>query len=178
MARPSLASLAGVYFRIGNQTFGSGSTTIILLTREFIERGWLSQMQCDFFFALARVVPGTNVLAFVSGSAYAMRSWRGALAAVFAYTVPASLIVIALTLLYQRWHAHPVGGAAIGAAMAAIVGIIVGAAWLLVAPRLRSGDVLRTITLVLAAIVLSFRISPLAIIGLAAVAGYFWPERE
>lgn len=166
-----------MYFRIGNQTFGSGTTTVVLLSREMTERGWLNQMQCDFFYALARVVPGTNVLAFVAASAFAVRSWRGALAAILVYTVPASVVVIGLTLLYQRWHDHPIGGAAIGAAMSSIVGIIVSAAWLLTAPRLRTGDWVRTVVLVVTAVVLSFWLSPLAVIALAAVAGYFWPER-
>ena len=178
MARPSLASLAAVYFRIGNQTFGSGTTTVLLLSREFTERGWLTRLECDFYYALSRVVPGTNVLAFVSASASAIRSWRGAVAAIVAYTIPASAVVIALTLAYQRWHDHPIGGAAIATAMSAIVGIIVGAAWLLAAPRVRSADWKRTVALIAGAVLLSFWLSPLLILAIAAVAGYFWPERS
>ena len=177
MPRPSLRSLTGVYFRVGNQTFGSGTTTVLLLSDELSQRGWLTRLQCDFFYALSRVVPGTNVLAFVAASSYAIRSWRGAIAAVVAYTIPASAVVIGLTLAYQRWNAHPIGGAAIGTAMSSIVGIIVGAAWMLVAPRIRSRDWVRTMSLVAFAVILSFWLSPLVIIGLGALAGYFWPER-
>src|SRR5688500_6405026 len=132
MARPSLRALAALYFRVGNQTFGSGSTTVVLLSRELAERKWLLPLQCDLLFALARVVPGTNVLAFSAATAHAVRGWRGATAALLAYTVPASLLVVLLTLVYQRWHSHPLGGAAILAAMSAIVGIVAGGAWLLI----------------------------------------------
>ena len=178
MSQPSLRSLAALYFRVGNQTFGSGNTTTVLLTREMTERGWLKQLQCDLFFALARVVPGTNVLAFSSMAAHAVRGWRGALVALLAYTVPASAIVIALTLVYQRWNSHPVGGSAISAAMSSIAGIIAGGAWLLMAPRLRAGEWLRTSLLVAGAILLSRWLSPLWVMAAGTAVGYFWPERR
>ena len=178
MSRPSIRTLAGLYLRVGNQTFGSGSTTVVLLTKEMTERHWLTKWQCDLFVALASIVPGTNVLAFSAMSAHAVRGWRGATAALLAYTIPASLIVLALTAAYIRWNAHPLGGAAFTAAMSAIVGIIVGGAWLLVSPRMRSGDWVRTTALVLGAVVLSRYLSPLTIMAVGAAVGYFWPERQ
>ena len=178
MTRPSLSALAALYCRIGNQTFGSGNTTSVLLTREITERGWLPQFQCDLLFALARVVPGTNVLAFSAAVAHAIRGWRGAVAAMLAYTVPASAFVIGLTLAYQKWHAHPVGGEAILCAMSALVGIVTGGAWLLILPRIRACEWIRTLVLVTGAVLLSRWLSPLTIMAIAAAAGYFWPERE
>lgn len=175
---PGLTELAAVVCRIGITTFGSGTTTVILLSREMTERKWLLQRQCDSFYALARVVPGTNVLAFVASSAHAVRGWVGAAAAVVALSVPASFVVVALTLAYERWHNHPAGGAVIGAAMASIAGIILGAAWLLSRPRFVRGDRIRAFLLVAGAAALSQWISPLMVIGAAAVAGYFWPDRS
>jgi chromate transporter len=178
VSKPSLRTLAALYFRIGNQTFGSGSTTVVLLTGAMTERGWLQRFQCDSFFALARVVPGTNVLAFASATAHAVRGWPGAITAILAYTVPASAVVIVLTLAYQRWNGHPVGGGAITAAMSSIVGIISGGAWLLAAPHLRSQERLRAAALVLGAVVLSLWLAPLTIMAIGAAVGFFWPERE
>jgi chromate transporter len=176
--RPSLATIASLFFRIGNTTFGSGAATVVFLSQEMERRQWLARWQLDLFYAVARVVPGTNVLAFVAASAHAVRGWWGAMAAVLALSVPASGIVVLLTLLYERWHDDPVGGAVIGAAMAAIVGIIAGAAWILAWPRFVPGDRFRTAVLVIGAAALSFWISPLPVIALGALAGYFWPERE
>jgi chromate transporter len=138
----------------------------------------LTQPQCDLFYALARVVPGTNVLAFVAATAHAIRSWTGAVAAVIAYTIPASAIVVALTLAYGQWRDHPVGGPAIAAAMSSIVGIIVAAGWLLVVPRLRPGSRIRTGTFVAAALIVSVWLPPLAVLALGGAAGYFWRERQ
>jgi chromate transporter len=176
--RPSLATIAGLFFRVGNKTFGSGAATVVLLSREIEERRWLPRWQLDLFYAVARVVPGTNVLAFIAASAHAVRGWPGAIAAVLALSVPASAIVVLLTLIYERWHEHPVGGAAVGAAMAAIVGIIMGAAWLLAFPRFLPGERLRTAVLVAGAAILSLWLSPLQVLALGAIAGFFWPERS
>lgn len=177
-ARPSLAAIASLFFRVGNKTFGSGAATVVLLSREMAERQWLERWQSDLFFALARVVPGTNVMAFVAASAHALRGWIGMAVAISALSIPASAIVVLLTLAYERWYEHPVGGAIIGGAMAAIVGIIIGAAWILAAPRFIPGERVRTAALVGGAALLSMWLAPLTIIAMAAVAGYFWPEHE
>lgn len=178
LERPSLSALASLYFRIGNSTFGSGTTTVVLLSREMTERHWLESWQCDSMYTLARVVPGTNVLAFVAASAYAIRGWVGAIVSLLALSIPASCVIVALTLGYERFHSHPLGQPAISTAMAAIVGIIVGAAWLLAWPKFRPGGRVRTVTLVVAALVLSIWLSPLTILGLAAATGYFWRGSE
>ena len=142
------------------------------------ERKWLERWQSDAIYTLSRVVPGTNVLAFVAAAAHALRGWTGAIAATLALSIPASCVVVALTLVYQRWHSHPFGAAAIGAAMAAIVGIVAGAGWLMAASRFKPGARVRTCLFVLAAALLSFYLSPLAVMALGAAAGWLWPEVE
>jgi chromate transporter len=96
--RPSLRELAWLFFRIGNTTFGSGSTIIVLLKREVTDRGWVPEWQADLLFALSRVVPGTNVLAFVASTAHAVRGWTGATVSLIALSVPASFVMVGLTL--------------------------------------------------------------------------------
>ena len=176
--RPSIAQIAGLFFRIGNQTFGSGAAAVALLSREMDERKWLERWESDATYTLSRVVPGTNVLAFVAAAAHAVRGWPGAIAAMLALSIPASCVVVALTLVYERWHSHPFGNAAIGAAMAAIVGIVSGAAWLMAVSRFRPGARVRTCVFVVAAALLSFYLSPLSVVALGAVAAYLWPERQ
>src|SRR5438309_8949921 len=60
----TLARLTAVFFRIGNTTFGGGDPTVAALRRELIDRkGWLTDNDYAIAYALARVTPGTNVLA-------------------------------------------------------------------------------------------------------------------
>lgn len=170
--------MAGLFFRIGNKTFGSGAAAVALLSREMDERRWLERWQSDAIYALSRVVPGTNVLAFVAASAHAVRGWPGAVAALLALSVPASCAVVALTLAYEHFHATPVGDAVIGAAMAAIVGIVCGAAWLLAVRQYQPRARVRTCVLVVGAALLSFYLSPLTVLALGGAVGYVWPERR
>jgi chromate transporter len=171
---PSLATVARDFFRIGVGTFGSGHTTMILLGENMVRRGWMPQSSFDAFYTLSRVVPGTNLIAFVAACGHAARGWPGAVAAVFALSVPASAVVILLTLAYLRWNDHPVGRNVIEFAMASIVGILAGASVLLILPRLRAGRRGRTLLIAAASLVLSAFLGPLPILALAAAAGWFW----
>ncbi len=169
----SLTALARIVARTGVSTLGSGNTTSILLGREFDRRQWFGPAQFDLCFTLARAVPGTNLFAFVAAMGWYVRGWPGALVSVAALSVPASLVVVLLTLGYQTWHTHPLGRPAIEAAMASIVGVIAAASWLLVRPRLRH---IRTPVLVIGAFLLARYLSPIAIMAIAAAVGYFWRE--
>ncbi|MBC7927306.1 MAG: chromate transporter [Bryobacteraceae bacterium] len=175
--KPGLIELAELFFRIGNTTFGSGATTIVLISEEMNRREWLPRWRTDLLFTLARVVPGTNLLAFVASTGHVLQGWRGATAALLALSVPASCGMLLLTLGYQHWNGTRFGDAFITAAMSAIVGVIVGGGWLLAYPRFQRSSRLRTILMVVGAALLSRYLSPLVILLLAGVTGYFWPER-
>ena len=173
--------MVAIFARIAVATFGSGNTTTALLGEEFIERRqWLRREQYALSFALARATPGTNLLGFCTAIGWFMRGWIGGLAALTAVSAPAGVVVVLLTLAYQTWHTHPLGNAAITAAMASIVGVIAAGAWLLVRPHLDRANAYRTTTIVLGALICSlvFEIAPVRVIAAAAIVGYLWPERE
>ena len=173
-SRPPIGTLAWIVARTGIGTFGSGNTTSVILARELDERGWFGPAQFDLCFTIARAVPGTNLFAYIAAMGWYLRGWPGAVVAVAALSIPASAVVVLLTLAYQTWHTHPLGKAAIEAAMACIVGVMAAGAWWLVKPRARS---LRTAVLVLGALALSPYLSPVAVMALAAAVGYFWQDR-
>jgi chromate transporter len=177
--RPRLRELAKVFLRVGNVTFGSGASATVLLREEIVEqRGWLGKHQFALCYALARVTPGTNLFALFTAAGWYMRGWQGAIVATVAASLPASIIVILLTLGYLAIYTSRLGQAAISGAMAAVLGTIVAGSWLLVEPDVLSRNWLRTLTLVVGAMVLSlgFHMSPIPIVGLAALTGFFWQE--
>jgi Chromate transport protein ChrA len=124
--------------------------------------------------------PGTNLIAFCAAVAWLIRGWAGAILVLFAVSVPASGVAVLLSFLIEALESSPLGAGAIAGAMASVIGIIVGGAWLLMRPQLISRNWLRTVTLVTGACLLSlvWNASPLAVLGLAAAVGYLWPERE
>jgi chromate transporter len=178
LVRPRLGDFFFAFLRIGNSTFGSGTMMVTLLAEEMRERRWLEQARIDLYFTLSRVLPGTNVMAFVASAAHAVRGWPGVALALMATSVPASAVTLVLTLAYQRWNTTPLGGAFLGGAMSAIVGVILAAAWRIALPGLASGARARTAALAIGAAALSFWLSPLLILALAATLGAIWPRPE
>src|SRR5579884_1999136 len=63
----TLKRLAILHFRVGNMTFGGGDPTLAALHSELVGvRKWITVDQYGLVFALARITPGTNLLAFRS----------------------------------------------------------------------------------------------------------------
>src|SRR5437763_16316125 len=94
---PRLSHLAGVFFRIGNTTVGGGEPTVAALQKELVRRGWLSPEQFGLSYALARLTPGTNMLAFCAAAGWYVLGLAGSAAGVVAVTVPSSVLVVWLT---------------------------------------------------------------------------------
>src|ERR1700692_4756224 len=131
--RPTLGRLTGLYFRIGNTTFGGGTPTIAALPRELIERqGWINQEDFALAYALARITPGTNVLAFCAATGARVLRIRGAVAAVLAVTLPSAVLAVFLTMGYENWRSNATVMAAVGGAAAAVAGMMWSSVWSLV----------------------------------------------
>jgi len=178
--RPSLGEIARVVFRISNTTFGGGYITIAALKREMVdERHWISETDYALSFALARITPGTNILAFCAGVGSVMRGMPGAIAAVVAGTVPSALIAVLLMSVFESWQHNPVMASALAGALAAACGMLWAVVFSIVGPLL--GGTLRTIRgvgIAGGAFVVSwfFGWTPIPVIAAAAAIGYFWKD--
>ena len=107
--KPSLASLTNLYLKIGNTTFGGGDPTMALLQRELIFRKWITQEDFALAYSLARVTPGTNVLAFCAATGARVLGLAGAFAAVLAVTLPSAILAVLLTRGFEAWRTQRVG---------------------------------------------------------------------
>lgn len=181
MSSPTLAALTGTLARIGNLTFGGGSATVAALQREMVDRRqWLDRPTFALCYALSRVTPGTNLLAFCTGVGWRLQGLRGALLAVVASSLPAAAITWVATVGFEQGAEQPLVAAAIQGAVAAAVGILLASFWSLVRPYLEPGQRLVAVAVVGAAIGLSvgLGVSPVRVLLLAAVAGVAWPGRQ
>jgi len=179
--KPSLLELGSVFFRIGNFTFGGGSATTAALQREIVEqRRWYDIMQFSLCYALARVTPGTNLLAFCTASAWLLRGWRGALLALLVVSIPSCALVYLVTIGFDTWSRNRFFQAAIAGALAASVGALLASFWLLVRPYLNRQHWIQTAIIVVGSIALSLIAgwSPVAVLILAGVIGFFWKEKK
>ncbi len=180
MPRPTLGEITRVILRISNTTFGGGYVTMAVLKRELVdERNWLTESDYALSFALARITPGTNILAFCAGVGSAMGGIPGAIAAVIAGTLPSALIAVLLMVFFESWQRHPLMAGALAAALAAACGMLWAVVITIVRPLL--GNAMRTlrgIGITAAAFVVSwfFGWTPIPVIAAAAFIGYFWKD--
>ncbi len=175
MNKPSLASFTGLYLKIGNTTFGGGDPTMALLQRELIARKWITREEFALAYSLARVTPGTNVLAFCAATGARVLGLAGAFAAVLAVTLPSAILAVLLTRGFETWRTHPWAMAAIGGTVAAVSGMMWASVLALIKPYLGWRVVLFTGGAFLAA--WKFHVTPVPVILVAALAGYAWTEK-
>jgi chromate transporter len=122
MSQPSLKQIADVFVRYANFTLGGGSATTAVIHEEIVgRRHWVSEEQFALSFALGRLTPGTNVLAFCTGIGWILRRGWGAVVALLAASIPCTLIVVAITMLFSKWQENHYAQAAIKGAIAAAV---------------------------------------------------------
>jgi len=178
MARPQLTDVTRLFFRVGVTVFGGGDPTIAILQREFYRRNWLSPEKFAIAFGLARLTPGTNVLAFCAAAGWYLLGFGGALAVVLAITIPASVLVVWLTSAYDLTAHYRLAQSIANALLAAAVGTMIGAALLLVRTQCKTGRWLKPLAISLGAFLLAIiaNLTPLQVIGVAAIVGFFWPE--
>jgi chromate transporter len=178
---PSFLKLFLSYLRVTNLTFGGGTITMAALHTELVSlRQWLGPEQYATVYALARITPGTNMLAFCAGTAWELLGWPGAIASVAAASVPSGIMVMLLTGSYDVVRSNANAMAAVAGTLAAAVGIMATASWQLLQPYL---DRQRSIHVVVMAggallLTLTLDLAPIAVLGLAAAAGAIWRVPE
>ncbi len=178
---PSIRRLCAIFFRVSNFTFGGGNPTTAALQRELVEKEkWLSEQDFALCYALARVTPGTNLFAFCTAAACRMLDWRVALIVLTVASAPACFITWAVTAGFDQVSANVWVAAGIAGALASSAGVLVASFWLLVRPALTPGNRLRATVIVGISIVFSMlaNLSPIPVLLISGVAGWFWKERE
>jgi chromate transporter len=176
---PTLTQIAVVFTRFANLTLGGGSATAATIHRELVEkRLWLTDDQFTLSFALGRITPGTNLLAFCTGFGYVLRGFPGAIVALLASSIPCAVLVAALTAVFTSWQDNDIAQMAIHGAVAAAVGITTKTVWTIAHPYFKGRDGQIRVVLIAGvafALYLWGHIPPIWVLLLAAVVGAFLP---
>ena len=175
---PSLTQLALVFLRIGNTTVGGGEPTVAALQQELRRRGWLTPEQFGLAYALARLTPGTNMLAFCAATGWYALGLVGAIAGVLAVSIPSSILVVWLTFVCEAGNQIPWLGAVVQGMIAAAVGITIALGLKLASSQITPARFRLPIAIVVGAFLARLAgLSPLYTLALAAAVGAFWnPE--
>ena len=177
---PTLSRITSIFFRIGNTTFGGGYVTIGMLGRELVEtRKWLSSEKFDLAFALSRITPGTNLLAFCAAIGAQLKGLPGAIAAVMAVTVPSAIVAVLFIYGFELGQGNPTAMAVIGSTVAAVAGMMWSTIWTILRPHV-GGNIRNLQVLLIAggAFLASwkFGVTPVPIIGAGMLLGIVWKD--
>jgi chromate transporter len=180
LTKPSLTKLSGIFFRVGNTTFGGGYVTMAVLGRELSDRmGWITQEDYALAFAIARVTPGTNIIAFCAAVGWQVLRFAGALVAVLALTAPTAVLAVYILKLLETGSEHPLLLGAIGATVAAVSGMMWSIVWMLVGPQFKGiGKSARALIIAGGSFVASwmFNITPVPLLAVATLIGVLWQD--
>ncbi len=123
--RPSFAELCRLLLKHAAFTVGGGSVTMIALERDIVEKEhWLSLMRYRTIYGLARVTPGTSILALATGIGWDLKQWPGALTALAITTIPGSILAAVLASAYEPVYNSVTGRKFLAGAAAAVCGLI------------------------------------------------------
>ena len=175
----TLWEIADVFIRYANLTLGGGSATSAVIHHEIVDkRKWVNDGQFTLSFALARLTPGTNLLAFCVGIGWILRRFSGAIIALLAASVPCSVLVLAVTILFVRLEEFPVMQAAIRGAVAIAVAVTIKTCWTIAHPYYKPGARGRVLLIASGAFVLHVfvGVSAIHVLLLGAVVGLLLPE--
>jgi chromate transporter len=126
----SWPQLLSEFARAGNCTLGGGQPMIAELQRRVIEeRRWLPPEDFGLLYSIARLTPGTTILAFIAAMAARIQGPAGGVAAVVAGSLPAGIVIWLMTVFFDVWSTNRWVASALGGAMAAVVALILTSAW-------------------------------------------------
>jgi chromate transporter len=169
--KPTLETLGWQVFYDVNRTLG-GLASMELLRRSLGARGWMTDETHALFVALSRLTPGTNILAYCVALGWQLARWRGALVALAAGSIPASILIAVLSATLAQIDQLPVVRAIIAIALIVATLLVLATAWNLLRPYIKGTNAVRTgIIAAIAAVLALMNVTPVRILLIAAVFG-------
>jgi chromate transport protein ChrA len=176
---PTLARLAWLVARDANRTIGSGMAAVELLRRSLEHRGWIDDEEHGVLNAVARLTPGTNVLAYLAALGWTYHRSAGAALAVAAGSVPGSLIIVALTAAAAGVDRWVWARALLAVATIAAAALVLANAWSMLRPYLRGHRLQWTlVSMAFAAALSTAGATPVRVLLALAVWGALTPPRS
>jgi len=163
--------------RDANRTFGGGTASSEVLRRALVRRSWITDTDHRQLYALSRLTPGTNLLAYCTAVGWQTRGVPGALAAWLAASVPCSLIAVGATVLYDYLAGSPTFAISVLVGMTVALALLAASAWHLAKPQLTRAAAPRSTAITVLTVGLAATgASPIYVLLFAAGVGAVWPS--
>jgi chromate transporter len=174
----SLAQLWWQFIKIGVAAFGGLGVTLSLIDRYLVKaRGVLTAQDVTESLTYTKFLPGSTGVQVVGYLAYRLGGWAGAALATSAFLLPAFLLMLLLSILYEEFIVLMADAAApaLRGLTAAVAGILVATIYRLAKPTIITvaGAVLAVAA---CAAGIALRISPAWIVLVAGIMGILSPR--
>lgn len=163
-----------IFFKIGLFTIGGGYAMVPLIETELVDkRKWIDKDEFIDMLALTQSVPGifaVNIAIFIG---YKLRKFRGALSMALGTILPSFLIILAIALFFQQFKQYQAVENIFKGIRPAVVALIAAPTFSMA----KSAKISRYniwIPVVSALLIWLLGVSPVYIIILAGVGGYFY----
>ena len=171
-----LFNLFIVFFKIGLFTIGGGYAMIPLIEKDVVERNrWVTKEEFLDLLAVAQSAPGVfavNISIFIG---YKLRSVKGAVVAAVGNVLPSIIIILAIAVFFNSFSDNDIVNNVFKGLRPAVVALIAAPVFS-VAKSARIGWTNVWIPILSAILIVTFGVSPVYIIMIAAVAGVLWGE--
>lgn len=173
--RPSLGELCRLILKHASLTVGGGSVTVVALERDFVETsGWISFERFRVLYGIARITPGTSILALATGLGWDFYRWPGAILALCFSAIPGSFIAALLAAVYVQLYENEVARRFLVGTSAAVCGLIAASIWRMLQPYIKGRQLSSTLLIFALVLGLSFfGVSPFPVFIGLGVAGFF-----
>ena len=173
--RPALGEFCRLILKHASFTVGGGSVTVVAMERDFVDSTrWLSLDRFRTIYGIARITPGTSILALVTGIGWDFYRWPGALLALSMSAVPGSIVAALLAAVYIEVYENELARRFLTGTAAAVCGLIGASVWRMLQPYLETGQVSSTVLVFAVVLALSFfGFSPFPIFIGLGIAGFF-----
>jgi chromate transporter len=121
--RASLWDIFATWLVIGTQSFGGGSSTLLLIHQACIKKGWLEEDEFVRDWAMVQISPGINLAKFTGLIGYRLLGWPGLAAAMVGLLLPSALATVLMTAGFAIIRDLPAVKAAMKGILPATIGL-------------------------------------------------------
>jgi chromate transporter len=174
----TLAQLFWQFLKIGVAAFGGLGVTLSLIDRYLVkDRGVLTAVEVTESLTYTKFLPGSTGVQVVGYLAYRLGGWPGAAIATSVFLLPAFLLMLLLSILYEQFTITLADSAApaLRGLTAAVAGILVATMYRLAKPTITT-PAGAAIAVAACAAGIAFRISPAWIVLAAGTLGILVPH--
>jgi chromate transporter len=125
-----LWELARLFTKLGFVAFGGPAAHVAMMRSEVVERRrWMDDQEFLDLNGATNLIPGPNSTELAIHIGRVRAGWRGFLVAGACFIIPATLIVLAFAVLYERYGSTPVGQRLLYGITPVIIAIVTQALW-------------------------------------------------